>query len=178
MHDHAIADHAALADADILINQAVPTEDRAPADHGIGINFRAVADDRSGHDDRAGVDADPAGVQVCGGIDDRRGMNARFERVFESGKMVDHRGKSQSGIRRFDQCHALRRIGHARRHETGSSRALEKLTMVFGPGPEAQRVRQIIITFLKGPEGVQLKVVRAPQGHLERILSDWLEMVI
>ena len=50
----------------------------------------------------------------------------------------------------------------------------EVVTMAFGPSPEAQRARQIIVTFLKGPEGVQRKV----EGRLERLLSDWLQETV
>lgn len=52
-----------------------------------------------------------------------------------------------------------------------------RLTMSWGPDHASQPARELVCKVLRQLSGVDMKVGRAPAGHLERELQAWLEVI-
>ena len=51
----------------------------------------------------------------------------------------------------------------------------KKLALTFGVGAEAQQLRSLVISLIKGIDQASYKVGKPPAGYMERDLADWLQ---
>jgi hypothetical protein len=54
---------------------------------------------------------------------------------------------------------------------------LVRVTMSFAPSSDGQKLRTLCIRLLKEIAGYEMKIGRAPPGHLEREIQEWLELM-
>ena len=52
-----------------------------------------------------------------------------------------------------------------------------RITMSFAPTNDGQQLRALCIRFLKEVRNFEMKIRRAPPGHLEREIQEWLELM-
>ena len=52
-----------------------------------------------------------------------------------------------------------------------------RVTVCCAPHPEGQALRRLIIRLLKEMAGFEMKIGRAPPGHMEREIQEWLEIL-
>ena len=52
-----------------------------------------------------------------------------------------------------------------------------RVTLCCAPHPEGQALRRLILRLLKEQAGFEMKIGRAPPGHLEREIQEWLEIM-